>query len=182
MIQNTNSKTVLEGKILVTGGAGLVGNELITQLLASGQTVVAIYNKTPLANFNSPQLEQFHCNIMDTTGLDEVMKGIKKVYHCAAIVTFNPARKSELFAINIEGTSNVVNAAINAGVKKLVHVSSVAALGRIREGEVITESMNWTEETSNSNYGPILKPVASIIASTFSMVAIPCSTIFMASK
>ena len=153
MIQNTNSKTVLEGKILVTGGAGLVGNELITQLLASGQTVVAIYNKSPLANFNSPLLQQFHCNIMDTTGLDEVMQGIKKVYHCAALVTFNPARKKELFAINIEGTSNVVNAAINAGVKKLVHVSSVAALGRIREGEVITESMNWTEETSNSNYG-----------------------------
>lgn len=153
MIQNKNSNTVSGGKVLVTGGAGLVGTELIAQLLASGQNVVAIYNKTPLANFTSSLLEQFHCNIMDTTGLDEVMMGIKKVYHCAAIVTFNPARKKELFAINIEGTSNVVNAAINAGVKKLVHVSSVAALGRIRKGEVITESMNWTEETSNSNYG-----------------------------
>jgi nucleoside-diphosphate-sugar epimerase len=153
MTQNTNSNTVSRGKILVTGGAGLVGKELISQLLAKGERVVAIYNKTPLANFNSGLLEQFHCNIMDTTGLDEVMQGIEKVYHCAAIVTFNPARKKELFAINIEGTSNVVNAAIVAGVKKLVHVSSVAALGRIREDEVITESMNWTEETSNSIYG-----------------------------
>jgi nucleoside-diphosphate-sugar epimerase len=58
-----------------------------------------------------------------------------------------------LFKINIEGTANVVNAAINAGVKKMVHVSSVAALGRIRENETVNETMNWTEETSNSNYG-----------------------------
>jgi nucleoside-diphosphate-sugar epimerase len=47
----------------------------------------------------------------------------------------------------------VVNAALQAGIKKMVHVSSVAALGRIREGEPITETMNWTEETSNSVYG-----------------------------
>ena len=70
-----------------------MGNELITQLLARGEMVTAIYNKTPLANFRNSLLEQFHCNIMDTTGLDEVMQGIEKVYHCAAIVTFNPVRK-----------------------------------------------------------------------------------------
>ena len=58
-----------------------------------------------------------------------------------------------MFKINIEGTANVVNAALDAGVKKMVHVSSVAALGRIRENEPVNENMNWTEETSNSNYG-----------------------------
>jgi len=47
----------------------------------------------------------------------------------------------------------VVNAALDAGVKKMVYVSSVAALGRIREKEPINETMNWTEETSNSRYG-----------------------------
>jgi nucleoside-diphosphate-sugar epimerase len=81
------------------------------------------------------------------------MEGIEQVYHCAAIVSFAPSRKRELFTINIEGTANVVNAALQAGIKKMVHVSSVAALGRIREGEPITETMNWTEETSNSVYG-----------------------------
>jgi nucleoside-diphosphate-sugar epimerase len=58
-----------------------------------------------------------------------------------------------MFKINIEGTANIVNAALDAGVKKMVHVSSVAALGRIREDKPINETMNWTEETSNSNYG-----------------------------
>jgi dihydroflavonol-4-reductase len=139
--------------ILVTGGAGLLGKELITQLLAQGKTVRAIYNKTPLPNFNSPNLQQVQCNILDVIALEGAVTGIEQVYHCAAIVTFNPKRKQELFKINIEGTANVVNAALEAGVKKMVHVSSVAALGRIRENEMIDETMNWTEETSNSNYG-----------------------------
>ncbi len=139
--------------ILVTGGSGLVGKELITQLLAAGKQVRAIYNKTPLADFASPNLQQIACNILDVSTLAEVMEGVNLVYHCAAVVTFNPARKAEMFKINIEGTANVVNAALDAGVKKIVHVSSVAALGRIRENEIITEAMSWTEETSNSAYG-----------------------------
>ncbi len=141
--------------ILVTGGSGLVGKELISQLLAKGESVTAIYNKTALADFHSPLLQQFKCNILDITGLEEIMQqqNIRQVYHCAAIVTFNPAKKKELFKINIEGTANMVNAAINSGVKKMVHVSSVAALGRIRENETINETMSWTEQTSNSNYG-----------------------------
>ncbi len=139
--------------ILVTGGAGLLGKELIVQLLEQGKKVRAIYNKTPLAAFHSSNLEQLQCNILDVVGLEEVMQGVEQVYHCAAIVTFNPKRKQEMFKINIEGTANVVNAALEAGIKKMVHVSSVAALGRIRENIPINESMNWTEETSNSNYG-----------------------------
>ncbi len=139
--------------ILVTGGAGLLGAALITELLADGKKVRAIYNKTPLPNFNSNNLEQLQCNILDVVGLEEAMAGIDQIYHCAAIVTFNPKRKMEMFKINIEGTANVVNIALEAGVKKMLHVSSVAALGTIREDELINETMNWTEETSNSNYG-----------------------------
>ncbi|MEO6540203.1 MAG: NAD-dependent epimerase/dehydratase family protein [Ferruginibacter sp.] len=139
--------------ILVTGGAGLVGRELITQLLREGKPVRALYNKTVLADFSSGDLQQLQCDILDVVGLEEAMKGVEQVYHCAAIITFNKKRKAEMFKINIEGTANVVNAALDAGVKKMVYVSSVAALGRIREDGPINESMNWTEETSNSSYG-----------------------------
>jgi nucleoside-diphosphate-sugar epimerase len=81
------------------------------------------------------------------------MRGITHVYHCAALVSYDPADRFSLLKINIEGTANVVNACIEAGVKKLIHVSSVSALGRNRKEERVTEQMNWSEETSNSTYG-----------------------------
>jgi dihydroflavonol-4-reductase len=140
------------GGILVTGGAGLVGNELITQLLAKGKSVRAIYNKTPLANFNSPLLEQFHCDILDVIGLEEAMEGITQIYHCAAIVSYDPKQAANLYKINVEGTANVVNAALDAGVRKLLHISSVAALGRT-DDKPVTETTNWTEENNKSVYG-----------------------------
>ena len=140
--------------ILVTGGSGLLGKELITQLLAQGKKVVGIYNKTLLPDFNSPLFTQYQCNILDVVGLEELMqRGIEQVYHCAAIITFSPKHKEELFKVNIEGTANVVNAALNAGVTKMVHVSSVAALSKRKDGEPITEEINWTEEDGLSNYG-----------------------------
>jgi nucleoside-diphosphate-sugar epimerase len=148
-----NSPLEAGGMILVTGGSGLVGKELITQLIAQGKSVKAIYNKTPLPNFNSNLVQQIPCNILDIVGLEEAMQNVEQVYHCAAIVSFNPKQKQQMFKINIEGTANVVNAALNAGVKKMVYVSSVAALGRIREDKPIDETMNWSSETSNSAYG-----------------------------
>lgn len=146
--------------VLVTGGAGLLGTELIKQLLLSGKAVRAIYHTTPLANqavalkdTNLNNFQQFQCDILDVIGLEEAFKGITQVYHCAAIVTFNPKRKQQMFKVNIEGTANIVNAAVEEGVTKMIHVSSVAALGRIREDVLINETMNWSEETSNSAYG-----------------------------
>lgn len=139
--------------ILVTGGAGLLGAELITQLLSLGKKVRAIYHTTPLHQFNDQQIEKFECDILDVIGLEEAMAGIEQVYHCAAVISFNASKRNKMFKINIEGTANVVNAALEAGIKKMVHVSSVAALGRIRENEPVNENMNWTEETSNSKYG-----------------------------
>ena len=144
--QNKNIRT------LVTGAAGLVGNELVKQLLDKGFSVKAIYNSTPLS-LSHPDLEIVQCDILDVVRLEEVMQDITQVYHCAAIVSFDPKDKYRLLKINVEGTTNVVNACINAGVKKLVYVSSVAALGRIRNGQTVTEEMNWTPETSNSIYG-----------------------------
>ena len=139
--------------ILVTGGAGLLGKALITELLLAGKPVRAIYHKTQLADFNDENLQQVQCDILDVVGLEEAMQGVQQVYHCAAIITFNPKRRQEMFKINIEGTANMVNAALDAGVQKMLYVSSVAALGRLREDKMVDETMNWTEETSNSSYG-----------------------------
>src|SRR6478672_1289430 len=139
--------------ILVTGGAGLVGAELISQLLQGQEKVTAITHHTLLPDFNSENLTTVKCDILDTSCLEEVMKGIRQVYHCAGLVSFDPKNKNELFNVNVKGTANVVNAAIDAGVQKMLHVSSVSALGRIRNGETVNEEMSWTEKSSNSEYG-----------------------------
>ena len=150
--ENLSEKNIAEKRILVTGGAGLIGNELIKQLLDTGEKVKAIYHSAPIP-FSHPSLEIVQCDILDVQALEEAMERITHVYHCAALVSYDPKDKEQLLKINIEGTANVVNACIDAGIEKLVHVSSVAALGRIREEEIVTEKMNWTEETSNSIYG-----------------------------
>ena len=139
--------------ILVTGGAGLLGNALIDMLLENCEHVRAIYNSTALTINPTSNFETFKCDILNVYELEDAMQGVTEVYHCAGLVSFNPKDEKKLYSINVEGTANVVNAALNAGVKKLVHVSSVAALGRIRPGEMIDETLLWTEETSNSKYG-----------------------------
>ncbi|MFT3909146.1 MAG: NAD-dependent epimerase/dehydratase family protein [Ferruginibacter sp.] len=140
--------------ILVTGGAGLVGKELIVQLLAQGKTVRAIYNKTQIKDINNQKLQQVQCDILDVITLEEVMEGIDEVYHCAGFISYVPKDASKLYKINVEGTANMVNAALNAGIKKLVHVSSIAALGEpTKAGAMIDEQMEWTGSGKKNNYG-----------------------------
>lgn len=141
-----------EKKILVTGGAGIVGSELIHQLLDKEEKVLAIYHSTPIP-ISHPSLRVEQGDILDVDHLEEIMQEITHVYHSAALVSYDPKDKQQLLKVNIEGTANIVNACINAGVEKLIHVSSVAALGRNREGQMVNEKMKWTEETSNSIYG-----------------------------
>lgn len=150
--ENLTERNMSEKKILVTGGAGLVGKELINQLLKTNQKVIAIYHSTPIS-ISHPSLEILQCDILDVSRLEEIMQQVSYVYHSAALVSYDPKDRQQLLKINIEGTANIVNACIDAGVEKLVHVSSVAALGRIRDEELVTEKTNWSEETSKSIYG-----------------------------
>jgi dihydroflavonol-4-reductase len=139
--------------ILVTGATGLVGSHLIQQLTAQHKKLRALY-RSPIPSIpNTEAVEWFQADILDVVALEEAMQGITHVYHCAAIVSFNPKKRHELHQTNIQGTANVVNACLEANIEKLVFVSSVAALGRIREDKPIDETMNWSEATSNSEYG-----------------------------
>ena len=139
--------------ILVTGATGLVGSHLIKALVAQGKSVRALYRSEIPATPEAAAVDWFKADILDIVSLEEAMGGIQQVYHCAAIVSFTAKNKKTLHHTNIEGTANVVNACLNNGVEKLLFVSSVAALGRIREDQSINETMNWSEETSNSEYG-----------------------------
>lgn len=137
--------------ILITGASGLVGRHLLNRLSDSGCHIIAICRDIP--RDADPRFTWVSCDILDIITLQEVMKGVDKIYHCAAIVTFNPKKQKELLQINVEGTANVVNAAIENGVKKMLHVSSVAAIGEAEgENKIIHETLEWKKENA-SGYG-----------------------------
>ena len=143
--------------ILVTGGTGLVGSHLIEALTNEGKKVRAIKRSTPvpkkLSAISAELLEWVEGDILDIYSIKEAMQGVDFVYHCAAFVSLNPADRKKLWKINVEGTANVVNMALEEGVKKFCFVSSTSALGRGTTQEVITEESIWTNNGENSFYG-----------------------------
>ena len=137
--------------IFVTGGAGLVGAALLKQLVQQNKgPIKALYrNNLPLTLTQEEikKIQWIKGDVLDTSLLYEELKGCKQVYHSAAIVSYHPKRRQQMYKINIEGTANMVNASLENGIEKFLQVSSVAAIGRNRKGELVTE------ETNKSHYG-----------------------------
>lgn len=143
-----------EGIILVTGGTGFLGCELISQLIAQNKRVRALkrdHSRIPEILQKNPLVEWFDADINEFATLEDAFQDVKQVYHCAAMVSFNPDDKNELFRVNIEGTSNIVNLCIQYEAR-LVHVSSVAALGNAKKGMSITENDFWEYDPNVHSY------------------------------
>ena len=152
--------------ILVTGGTGLVGTHLLYDLTRSGKRVRALKrNNSTIANVkkvfsyytdNADELlkniEWVDADLLDIYSLADAMEGVSEVYHCAAMVSFDPKDEDKMMMINIEGTANMVNAALEKGVKKFCYVSSIATLGRPENSALITEETFWKSSPENSNY------------------------------
>jgi len=152
--------------ILVTGGTGLVGSYLLFELARKGHKVRALlrpgkkpYDTRKLFSCFSDanehlidQVEWFEGDVLDPFTLNQAMQGIDYVYHCAAFISFNPRDTNEMLAVNIEGTSNVVNACLANSINKLCYVSSISALGQAEKGEMIDENAKWKTSRINSGY------------------------------
>lgn len=144
----------------------MLGAHLLFELTSKGKHVKAICRSSSdlkgvrkIFSYYTSAPDEFlqriswvEVDLMDAAAVWETMEGVEQVYHCAAIVSFNPADAERLMVINPETTANVVNAAIDCGVQKLVHVSSVAALGRKKQGQSINEKTEWVESKHNSAY------------------------------
>lgn len=151
--------------ILVTGATGLVGSHLLVKLLQENEEVKALFRsekqiekvKNVFAFYDQmalfDKINWVKGDITDIPSLEIAFENITHVYHCAALISFDPSDEEELRKINIEGTANVVNCCIDFGVKKLCHVSSIAALGNPKEHETaITEETEWNPEELHSDY------------------------------
>jgi dihydroflavonol-4-reductase len=141
---------------LVTGASGFLGSHLVQHLSARGVRVRALYNRTApgAAELAMPGVEWVQCDLLDVFAVEEAMQGITDVYHCAAMVSFDPKKRAEMLHFNVESTANIVNEALVQEVRRLVHVSSVAALGRTGDGsKEISEDQEWIHSRYNSAYG-----------------------------
>ena len=152
--------------ILVTGGTGLLGAHLILKLLQNGQKVKAVkrtssktertlhifsfYTRDADLLFN--QIEWADCDILDYNEVRKVLEGCSRVYHCAAMVSFNTSDREVMLETNIQGTANLVNAAMEKGIEQFCHVSSVATLGRPPKGEAADEETYWTPSLTKQAY------------------------------
>lgn len=151
--------------ILVTGGTGLVGAHLLLHLIENGASVRSNYrNIESLKKTKSlflfykkeslfEKIDWIKADINDIPTLEMAFQNIEYVYHCAAMISFDPKDEHIIRKTNIEGTSNVVNFCISNQVKKLCYVSSISALGDLKENEkIITEETEWNPEKYHSDY------------------------------
>jgi nucleoside-diphosphate-sugar epimerase len=152
--------------IFVTGGTGLIGAHLLYKLISSGKKVKALkrktsnlqrvlkifsfYSENPEKLFN--QIEWVDGDMLDYFRLEKLLAGTTEIYHCAAIVSFSKNERKQMVHNNVEGTANLVNAALETGVKKFCHVSSVSALGTNQNDFVIDEQTNWVPGKKVTGY------------------------------
>lgn len=144
--------------VFVTGGSGLVGQWLISELLRRGERVRASYREQPPtilpAAADPKAVEWVEGDILDPLFLQEAVSGAAVVYHCAAVVSYAPRDAERLWEVNVRGTANVVDALLSVSpTTRLVHVSSVAALGSNPDGNpLISEQAQWDADENHSAY------------------------------
>lgn len=147
MKQSEMSGVLQTKRIAVTGGTGLIGSHLVAELLKRGCRVkllvrdmrrVGQLHKT-LSRMEADsyfgRIEFYETELNNPHTLAAALTDMEVVFHCAALVTFDPERADEVVLVNTEITTHVVNACLQCGVGLMVHISSIATLGNCRLGQ-----------------------------------------------
>lgn len=152
--------------ILVTGATGILGRVIVLQLLKQGKSVVAakrkssnieevkdsykFYTDSPDAFFD--RIKWVDVDFDDTFSLENALRGIEEVYHCAATVSFHPADQRRMYHTNIEGTRNLLYACEGSQVEKFCFVSSIAVLDGVNEKDETDENSDYNQKLDHSAY------------------------------
>jgi len=148
--------------ILVTGGTGLVGAHLLLKLTQEEEQVRATFrSKSKLDRVRNlfgsqhpegsrlfTRVEWVEADLNNLPKLEEAFEGIRRVYHCAALISFDPRDFRKLKRINVKGTANVVNLCLAFKVEKLCYVSSIAAFSHNDGKTPVDEESEWLGATN----------------------------------
>ena len=143
--------------VFVTGATGLLGNNLVRQLLAEGYHVKAFVRSRQKANKQfapHDELDIIQGDMTDVSSFESHLTGCESVFHTAAFFRDNykgGSHWADLENININSTKSLLEAALKAGVKQFVHVSSIAVLDG-EAGSLIDETCDRNIENSDDYY------------------------------
>ena len=113
-------------RVLVTGGAGFLGINLIRHLLQKGYQVRCL----DIAAFDYPEKDRVEVvtgDIRRQEDVERAMSGVDLVVHCAAALPLYT--EAEIMSTDVEGTRNILRSALRRGVRRVVHISSTAVYG-----------------------------------------------------
>lgn len=109
----------------------MIGGEITRMLLARGDRVRVLARKRGSASDGLAALgaDIVYGDVTDVESVIAAVDGCSEIYHCAALVDPFHWNRDDYDRINVDGTRNVVEAALTSGAKRLLHMSSIAALG-----------------------------------------------------
>jgi dihydroflavonol-4-reductase len=142
-------------RALVTGATGCVGANIVEALSARGYDVRALRRATSkLDALLGLDPEYATGDVLDEASLSAAMNGCALVFHVAAVSQYWRSRPEEIYAVNVDGTRNVLRAARAQGVQRVIFTSSAAVLGvPTRRGQWLDESAVFNLRPAQFHYG-----------------------------
>lgn len=126
---------------LVTGAAGFLGSHVARLLAARGESVrVLLRASSQPRSLEGLPVEKFQGDLRDPASLDGALLGVRRVYHVAADYRLWARDPREIYASNVTGTKNLLDAARRAGVQQVVYTSTVATIAVDRPGTLPSEA------------------------------------------
>lgn len=116
--------------ILVTGASGFTGAHLLRRLAADGHRVRALVRTVP-AEPPDPAVEWFRGDITDAASVDRAVRGVRKIFHLAAVYRIAGVRDHVYHDVHVRGTGNILESAVRHDVERVVHCSTVGIHGHI---------------------------------------------------
>ena len=139
--------------ILVTGASGFVGSAVVRHLLQAGHQVRVLVRPTSARiNFAGLPVETMEGDLRDPDALARAVAGVQFVFHVAADYRLWARNPQDIVRTNVEGTRNVMNAALIARVERIVYTSSVATLKSRLDGKASDETLRINPESAVGAY------------------------------
>ena len=127
-------------KIFVTGGNGFIGSAVVRKILERGDSVRCLVRPaSPLSRLDGLQFERALGDVRNPETLVAAVRGCDAVIHLACLSSWQQIDSADMDAVAVEGTRNVLDAALRSGCRRAVYVSSSLAIGASRTPLVMRE-------------------------------------------